>query len=695
MSELDLKEKFNFAELCKKIFGKDGYASVLPNFEHRPEQQEMAYCTAQAYSSDMSILFEAGTGVGKSLAYLIPGIIAAVRYNRQLVVATHTIALQQQIVEKDLPRIRMLFSNCAALEDCADFKFSLLLGRGNYLCPNRLRRALSEKKELFDTEESKELDRIAEWAISTRTGLIDELNPPPNPEVWNWVNADSSSCTQKNCADGSCFYQNARREAASANIVILNHSLLFALLAAGLGEENGSRGVLFPNDMLVLDEAHLVPNVATDAFGASLSNAGILRELKRIYDPKKRRGLITRDGMSEHYDRQIVIDTIASCEEFFARIKKEFLINRDTVRITAPNWIDDEFPRKLESLATLLDAFAMNAKTDKLAVEIRDYKRLIIGFKNTLEDCIFLSENENSVYWVERSGKDGKGAMLKSAPLKIAPILRKKIFSRQTSVIMTSATLAVSGNMSGFVDKVGADEAETFICDSPFDYDKNMRAFIATDAPDLERETRRLDSEYISRVCQKLCKKVRGGTLILFTSYADLNKTAQYLEENMPERKILVQGRLSRSETVREFTVNGSAILLGTDMFWTGIDIPGERLCQVIVTRLPFENPNHPLIQARTDRLLSEGGKPFAEISLPAAIIKFRQGIGRLIRSATDKGLVVVLDSRITTKSYGKNFVDAIPTCRVERFSEDEIGTLVTEAVEDLELSPRKNRKLD
>ncbi len=693
MSEPTLQEKFDFAELCKKIFGKDGYASILPNFEHRPEQEEMAYCCAQAYSSDMPILFEAGTGVGKSLAYLIAGIIAAVRFNRQLVVATHTIALQQQIVEKDLPRIRMLFSNCGALEDCADFKFSLLLGRGNYLCPNRLRRALAEKKELFDTEESRELDRIAEWAIYTKTGLVDELNPPPNPEVWNWVNADSSSCTQKNCGDGSCFYQNARREAASADIVILNHSLLFALLAAGLGEENGARGVLFPNDMLVLDEAHLVPNVASDAFGASLSNSGILRELKRIYDPKKRRGLITRDGMAEYYDRQVVTDTIAACEEFFARIKKEFLINRDTVRITTPNWIDDEFPRKLESLANLLDAFAMNAKTDKLAAEIRDYKRLIVGFKNTLEDCIFLSENDDSVYWVERSGKDGKGATLKSAPLKIAPILRRKLFSRQTSVIMTSATLAVGGDMSGFVEKVGAEEAETFICNSPFDYDHHMRAFIATDAPDLEKETRRLDSDYLSRVCKKLCQTTRGGALILFTSHADLNRTAQYLEENMPNRKILAQGKMSRSETVKAFLEDGSAILLGTDTFWTGIDIPGEKLSLVILTRLPFENPNHPLIQARADRVLSEGGKPFAEISLPAAIIKFRQGVGRLIRSATDKGIVVVLDSRIVTKGYGKNFVDAIPTCRVERFSEDEIETLVADSAKELGIAPIKKSK--
>ena len=685
----NLQTKFHFPEFCDKIFRKDGYASILPNFEHRPEQQEMAYCCAQAFSSDSSLLFEAGTGVGKSLAYLVPGIIASVRFNRQLIVATNTIALQEQIIEKDLPRIKMMFSNCAALEDCADFKYSILVGRANYLCPNRLRRAIAEKKELFDTAESRELDRIAEWALYTKTGLVSELNPPPNPEVWDWVNAESSSCTPKNCGDGMCFYQKARKEASSAHILVLNHSLLFALLSSGLGAENTSCGILYPNDMLVLDEAHLVPNIVGEAFGSSLSNAGILRELKRIYDPKKKRGLITRDGMAEHYDRQIVLDTIASCEEFFAQLKKKFLITRDTVRLTAPNWIDDAFTRQLDVLASLLDAFAMNAKTDKLALEIRDFKRKIVSFKNTLEDCIFLGNNDDYVYWVERSGKDGHGATLRSAPLKVAPILRKEIFAKGTSVVMTSATLALSGKMENFVANVGAEEAETFICNSPFDYNSNMRAFIATDAPDIEKDSRRIDAEYISRVSKKLCENIRGGTLILFTSYSDLNKTAEYLEEHLPRRKIIVQGRQSRSRAIQEFSENGSAILLGTDTFWTGIDMPGEKLSQVIITRLPFENPSHPLAQARSDRVLAEGGKPFQEISLPAAIIKFRQGVGRLIRSKTDKGIVVVLDSRIVTKAYGKNFVDAIPTSRTERFCEDEIDTLIADAVDELGLATK------
>ena len=393
-------------ELCEKIFASGGYAGILPNFEYRPEQEKMAYCCAQAYSGNGALLFEAGTGVGKSMAYLVPGIIAARRFKRQLVVATHTIALQQQIMQKDLPRIEMMFSNCAALSDCADFKAALLLGRANYLCPHRLKRALAEKRELFDTAENAELERIAQWALTTRTGLVDELNPPPNPEVWAWVNADASSCTPKNCSDGSCFYQNARREISSADVVILNHNLLFSLLSAGMGTNGEESGILFANDMLVIDEAHLIPDVASAAYGLSLSSAGIRRELCRIYDPRKKRGLIARSGLAEFRDKQIVCDAISECDELFSRIRKDFLLSRDTVRLSSPDWADAySATGALDSVARLLDTLAQNAPQEKLAAEIKDYRRKVAGMKNAIEECVCLSDPE-SVYWLEGSAEE-------------------------------------------------------------------------------------------------------------------------------------------------------------------------------------------------------------------------------------------------------------------------------------------------
>ncbi len=657
-------------DLCEKIFARDGYASILPNFEHRPEQEKMAYCAAQAFASDSPILFEAGTGVGKSLAYLVPGIIAAVRSGRQLVVATHTIALQQQIVKKDLERVRALFSNRDALADCAGFKSAILVGRSNYLCSHRLKRALAERRELFDSEESRELDRIADWAISTKTGLVEELNPPPNPEVWAWVNADSSSCTPRNCSDGTCFYQNARKNAAQADVVILNHSLLFSLLASGLGTESDERGVLFPNDFLVMDEAHLAPDTASEAFGISLSGGGALRILRRIYDPRKKRGLITRGGMAEYVDKQKVCEAISTCETFFANIRKDMLAESDTVRLHSPDWNDGEILLKLDALARLLDSFAQNAKDEKLSAEIKDLRKSVVGMHNSIEDCLSLGDRD-SVYWLERCGRGNCDARINSAPVDVSKILRRAIFDRGVGVLMTSATLAVNGDMSPFSERIGAEGAENFICSSPFDYDRQMSALLCVNAPEPDAETKKLDPECIGKSVEKFSAEWDGGTLVLFTNRSDMKGTADFLRNSSPlkEREIFVQGELGRSEITKRFSDAGNAILLGTDTFWTGIDVPGPALSQVIITRLPFDNFRHPLIEARMERVEADGESSFQKISLPNAIIKFRQGIGRLIRNSSDEGRIVILDSRIASKPYGKKFVAAIPTAKITRIS--------------------------
>lgn len=666
-------DRESLPQLSERIFCDGGYAAVLPNFEHRPEQEKMALYCAQAFASDSPLLFEAGTGVGKSLAYLVPGIIAAVRFKRQLVVATHTIALQQQIIEKDIPRIRELFSACKALEDCANFKEAILLGRANYLCTHRLKRALAEKRELFDTEESAQLESIADWATHTKTGLFEELPYGISTEVWNWVNADSSSCSQKNCSDGTCFYRNARAKAASAQIVILNHSLLFSLLAGGGGTDPDCRGILFPDDMLVLDEAHLVPDVASECFGISLSAGGVSTELKRIYDPRKKRGLITREGLSEFRDREIVAEAILSCEKFFSDAQKRYLEERKTVRLSSPDWISTDAPQKLDSLIRLLDSLSQNAKSESLAAEIKDHRRRVSGIKNSMEDCLYISDNDY-VYWLESDSISGHKINVNSAPIEVADKLRKTIFSKETGVVLTSATLAVGGDMEDFSSKIGADGAESCICDSPFDYDNNMRVLLNVDSPEPDKNSRKLDCRSLAKNVEALCARERGGTLVLFTSHSDLRATAEILEnsEILRGRNIYVQGRGRRSELIKNFAEDGNSILLGTDTFWTGIDVPGPALSQIIITRLPFENFTHPLIEARMERAESLGQNAFTKISLPSAIIKFRQGIGRLIRSSTDKGTVAILDSRIISKGYGKNFVAAIPSRNRERFSSSE-----------------------
>ncbi len=639
----------------------------------------MAFLCAQTFASGLPLIFEAGTGVGKSLAYLISGIIAAKRLNKKLVISTHTISLQQQIIEKDLPRIKMLFDSCEDLRDCANFKAALLIGRSNYICTNRLKRAIADKRDLFNTTESAELERIAAWARTTQTGIRDELKPPPNPEVWSWVCADSSSCSPRSC-DETCFYQNARRETASADVVILNHSLLFSLIA---GAEEGADSILFENDMLVLDEAHLVPEVAGDVFGISLSSGGIIRELNRIYSPKKKKGLITRTALAEFFDKKLIEETIAIVEEFFASVRANRLQKRDMVRLEEPSWGEDLIVHKLEEVELMLKRFAQNAPTEKQAAEINDYKDKIKSFKIALETCLYLTEDDN-VYWLECYDSDKK-IRINSAPIDVSKILRRVLFESSSPVIMTSATMAIDGDLSSFAYRVGAETAETCVVDSPFNYRDNMRAFYAVDTPAYERGVSADNSELCACI-EKLCFLVKGGTLILFTSYSELNKTAQYLKKSeiLSGRKILVQGEdASRSEILRELARSGNAIALGTDSFWTGVDVPGEALSQVIITKLPFENYSHPLVEAKIERAENLGENGFMSVMLPNAVIKFRQGVGRLIRTKRDKGDVVILDSRVASKGYGKYFLNALPV-PAQRFRIKNLDTEIIPALEEL-----------
>ncbi len=684
----DVKDPLFLSEISEGIFRENGSLAEFLAFEHRPEQEEMARFCAQAFECDSPLVFEAGTGVGKSLAYLIPGIISARRLRRPLIVSTHTIALQQQILRKDLPLARLLFSRDPALGEFADFKTAFLVGRANYLCTGRLKRAIAEKSELFATSESAELERIAEWALTTKTGMVEELTPPPDWEVWGWVNADASSCTPKNCSDGTCFYQKARRAVASADVVVVNHSLLFALLAAGAASEIGAKGVLFANDMCVLDEAHLVPDVAAENFGLSISSFGMARELKRIYDPRKRRGLITRGALAQVYEKEAVAEALRACEEFFASVRQKFLTKRDTVSLSCPEWHENTLDAPLEAVAQALAGLAQRAKTEQAAAELKDYQRRITSARNSLQEAIYLAARDH-VYWVEKAGKDGSSVHITSAPVDVAPILREVLFERGTSVIMSSATLATNGgDLASFIRKTGGDCAEKKVCDSPFDYRKNMRVLLCADAPEPDRDSKKLDCERLASVIERLCAGVEGGTLVLFTGYFEMNRTAEILFESalLKGRPILLQKQMPRTELIRRFEEHGSAVLLGTDSFWTGIDVPGPALSQVVITRLPFANPSHPLVEARYDKALAEGGNPFAEVAVPDAIIKFRQGVGRLIRSKSDRGIVSLLDSRLVTKSYGRKFLGALPPAPVMRFNSATLDAVLKEARAELKI---------
>jgi ATP-dependent DNA helicase DinG len=648
--------------LAAKLFAETGWLCATLKLEHRPQQEKMARAVAAAMHDDEALLFEAGTGVGKSLAYLLPGIIHAVDQSRQLIVSTHTIALQEQLEQQDLPLCRRILGGEPELERYAGFKAAVLVGKANYLCPTRLATALRDKHELFATPEHAELQRIAAWAETTAEGLRHELTPTPAPEVWELVNADSSACARKYCDCDKCFYQRARTRIRSANLVIVNHSLLFTHINAGAADKGSGRGVLFPDDFVVLDEAHTVPEVATEHFGVRLSSYGTERLLRHLYNPKTKKGLLQRHG--DATDRQLVGDALEASHQFFAFLDERLLTKQAIVRVReegfAEAWLDGPLLALHKAVRTRADHMDDGRERDELleqATKIRTYQ-------TTLKQFLAVAEQEKFVYWVERSGRRQTIVTLRTAPIDVAPFLRETLLERQTSVICTSATLAMGGRIEPFQERIGAQGVRTAIEHSPFDFERRMRVFVASDIPAPSPQDARLSLEILSDYIDFCCRRTQGGSLVLFTSYHDMRAVAEKLEPifDGARRPFFMQGRdHSRTELARQLRAAGNGILFGTDSFWTGIDVPGDALSQVIITRLPFEVLTHPVLEARTEWIRERGGNPFNELTLPDALISFRQGIGRLIRTAKDRGVITLLDSRVVTKPYGRLFLDCLP----------------------------------
>ncbi len=650
-------------ELTAKLFATGGWLQTSLGLEHRPQQEKMARATAAAMKADESLLFEAGTGVGKSLAYLLPGIIHAMDQSRQMIVSTHTIALQEQLDQKDLPLCRRVFNATEETKPYVAFKSAVLVGKGNYLCTTRLATALRDKNELFATPEHEELQRIATWAETTAEGLRHELNPAPLHEVWEMVSAESSGCARKYCDPEKCPYQRARARIRSAHVIIVNHSLLFAHInAGGAAEKGGSRGVLFPDDFVVLDEAHTVPEVATDHCGLRLSSYGTDRMLKYLYNPKTRRGLLQKHG--DAVDRQLVVDALEAAHQFFAFIDERLLSNQAIFRVRsegfAEPWLDGPLGAIHKAVRTRADHMDDGRERDELLEQAGRLKT----YQTSLRQFLAIADADKTVYWVERSGKRQTIVTLRTAPIDVAPFIRDELLRRETSVLFTSATLAMGGRIEPFQARVGAENVKTAVEHSPFDFEKNMRVFVAADIPLPTPKEARLALDVLIDYIDFCTRRTKGGTLVLFTSYFDMKRVAEALEPiyQGARRPFFMQGRdYSRTELARQLREAGNGILFGTDSFWTGIDVPGDALSQVIITRLPFEVPTHPILEARTEWIRERGGNPFNELTLPDALIKFRQGIGRLIRTAKDRGVITLLDSRVTQKAYGRLFLECLP----------------------------------
>lgn len=623
----------------------------------------MAAAIARALDSRRHLVIEAPTGVGKTLAYLIPAILHATRENRKAVVSTHTKNLQQQITQRDVALARSILG--------IDFDVALLKGRRNYLCTTRLAHAVSATRSLFDKEGVDHLGRIKHWSAKTVSGDLEDLDFVPRSDLWDMVCSEKGICNSKTCG-ANCFFQRAKERARLARIVIMNHALFFTLL----GSQEPGDHFLFENDFVIFDEAHTLESVAGAGIGKNISRYQVLAAIHKLYSHKTKRGLLARFKKSpKDLCHQVEEDALRFFEEI--RYTAGALhdggsgtIQPREIRIRTPYFVANTMQEPLQALQKEVREFtgsiASKAEVQELEAAVRALWEadILIGE--------FLAQPEAGfTYWVELSPRAGENITLCTAPVDIAETVGPRLFRTGTSVIMTSATLAVNGSLDYFRRRIGAGDVEGVVLDSPFDHARQMKLRIARDIPEPESDA--FVDELPSWILHSI-ERSGGRALVLFTSQALMRRVAAILTDALAERGItlLVQGTgMQRHALLEYFQRDVTSVLFGLESFWMGIDVPGEALEHVIIPRLPFAVPNHPLIEARLELIARRGGNSFLEYTLPESVLKLRQGVGRLIRSKTDSGVVTILDSRILNKRYGRTFLDSLPRCPVEVFNKE------------------------
>lgn len=650
---------------------------LFSSFEERPTQIELLEQICKTFNEDKIGAFEAGTGVGKSFAYLIPAMLWALDNKERVVISTGTINLQQQLYEKDIPlACRVL--NC-------DIKAVLIKGRQNYVCLRRLNDAMNEK-DLFSDEDD-ELQTIIKWTSTTETGSNSDLSFLPNSSLWQRINSESDACMGQRCRFfGQCFVMKVRKQAADAHILIVNHHLLFADIEMRFGMGFDDTAVLPPYKRLIFDEAHGIEDAATSFFSESLTRFSFTKQLNRLYRTHKSAvsgHLYTLELLSSRPDSaQDAIEEIQKIKEHIQKAEQEALKLLDsgfTWRLkedTAPRASDffivmqtlrSDVVRLCAAIRDLIDGIDDDTLDSPPVWETKQILRRLEAIGLMCKNYGEWVERPDTIFWLEKSGGQKKDVYPRfyQTPLDIASLMNTGVFEPLKTVICVSATLTTAGSFDFWMKRCGLKDVdqERILCEqfaSPFNYAKNLVFSIPTDIP-LPHENS--FQQYIEQAIVKLIEASEGRSLVLFTSYDSLRSACDYARHMLASSNIQVfkQGDDDRFRLLESFKTDVTSVLFATDSFWEGVDVPGESLSQVILVKLPFSVPTDPVFAARSEAIEKNGGSSFMELSLPGAVIKFRQGFGRLIRHSEDRGAVTALDKRLIEKRYGQLFLESIP----------------------------------